>query len=86
MTSVQKVGNLDVGALIVSFVASQPAQAAFPVNVVVDGNPWLISTIDGPANNNIPELSTTPWFGNQTLASQFASAAFEAGGGTVQGG
>ena len=67
------------GTLIGLALASQPAQA---ILVNVNGNPYEVTTFTGSYNNNISKFDTPanggqmPWFGDRTLAAQFALAVY----------
>lgn len=87
MERLLRVGGVAAGSLLISLVDATPGLAAFPVSVNVVGVSWIVETIEN-SGNDIQNLGTTavsPWWGDDTLANQFAVAAFNAGGGTVQG-
>jgi hypothetical protein len=61
-----------VGVAVLAFM---PASAS-AVQVVVSGQFYEVSTFQGTANANAAKFTTAdmPWFGNQSLASAFATA------------
>jgi hypothetical protein len=88
MKRLLRVGGLTAATALLSLVAERPGMAAFPVSVDLNGHTWTISTITG-RGDDIPGLGTvgvSPWWEDKDLATQFAQAAYKAGGGTVQGG
>lgn len=67
--SIAKTLTLTGFVLSIAFVAN-PAQAAI---FTVGGIDYNITTVTGSYNSLASQLTTTPWFGNQTTALTFAS-------------
>jgi hypothetical protein len=56
------------------FIASVGVGNAATVDVTVGEAQWRIGTLTGPFNSFAATLNTQPWWGNQSLAREFAGA------------
>jgi hypothetical protein len=75
--------SIALGAVLISVLAPGSSLA---FQVVVNGTTYDITTKNDSGNAISSDLTGTPWYNNQSLAAQFAAAAYSADGGTPNSG